>query len=506
MNRLYLIVISFFILKIASSQIISPVQTDEYCPNVEYTFTATISKTYQSMTGVGGCYVTQLPTQPVGSTFTFKGKFADANQKQSFRIYYSDGTSYDFEFKKIKSLFFNNPNSQSCPGIQPNQTSITAPRCQITNFNISFSNIQWSTFGESPDYCFGAITTYEYQLPNGWSIGSNVSTGTNWIASGNNVTITSDLSNGVNGVILIRPGNACGTGLQNGQTPAQIPIFRPAPSFSISSTQDYICSGSVDFTLNGMPAGSTVQWSVSDQSLAQITAGSTSPTVTVTKVGGNGEITLTATVTHCSFIYSVPKTVAVGAGAPPLITNLNYDQSCGTFMEAYSSNPGSATGYIWNLNFGQVVQNSDGYGSDYFYVKPLINSPQAGQSYYNYISVQAKNACGVSDPSETRQFTVGPVPSTCGQNGGTCETGCTKCCPILLIAPNPTTSSLVIQVTDGTEFTRVRIIDKMGNMKKEFGTISTKRATINVQELSSDIYRIQVYNGKRWVTGTFIKQ
>lgn len=87
MKRLSLIIVCSIILKIAASQSISPLQTDEYCPNTEYTFTATIPKTYSSMIGVGGCFVTQLPTPPVSSTFTF-----------------TDGTSYDFEFKKIKSL------------------------------------------------------------------------------------------------------------------------------------------------------------------------------------------------------------------------------------------------------------------------------------------------------------------------------------------------------------------------------------------------------------------
>lgn len=84
MKRLYLIAACIFILKMANSQSISPLQTAEYCPNVEYTFTATITKPYSSMIGVGSCYVTQLPTSPVGNIFTFKGKFGDANQKQTF--------------------------------------------------------------------------------------------------------------------------------------------------------------------------------------------------------------------------------------------------------------------------------------------------------------------------------------------------------------------------------------------------------------------------------------
>lgn len=106
-HTLLVFVLSFILAKFVMAQSISPLQTDEYCPNTEYTFTATIPKIYQSMIGVSGAAVTQLPTSPVGSTFTFKGKFGDVNQKQIFRITYTDGTSYDFEFKRIKSLFYS---------------------------------------------------------------------------------------------------------------------------------------------------------------------------------------------------------------------------------------------------------------------------------------------------------------------------------------------------------------------------------------------------------------
>jgi len=59
-------------MKIVIAESITPAITDEYCPNVEYTFTVTIPKTYSSMIGVNSAVVTQLPSSPVGSTFTFK--------------------------------------------------------------------------------------------------------------------------------------------------------------------------------------------------------------------------------------------------------------------------------------------------------------------------------------------------------------------------------------------------------------------------------------------------
>lgn len=97
----------------------------------------------------------------------------------------------------MKSLFYGT----SCAPVQPNQSVLNAPRCQVSNFQISFNNVQWSTSFESPALCFGSITAYEYLLPSGWSIGANISNGSSWIVAGNSVTITSDLSNGVNGAV-----------------------------------------------------------------------------------------------------------------------------------------------------------------------------------------------------------------------------------------------------------------------------------------------------------------
>jgi hypothetical protein len=259
--------------------------------------------------------------------------------------------------------------------------------------------------------------------------------------------------------------------------------------------------------LKNIPQGANVTWTASKSGVVQFTPMNPSGSlVKITKITDD-QITITATLntTGCgSFPYS--QNATVGVGLAPVITNLNFDRRCGTFMEAYSDYPQGATGHIWNLNFGQVVQNSDGYGSDYFYVSPLINNPQSGLSYYHYVSVQAKNICGASAPSATRAFTVGPVPSTCGSGGGTCGSGCSSCCPILLIAPNPVSSTMSVETTDGSLFTSMRIIDKMGSMKKQLSIAPAKRATVNVQDLPSDIYRIQVFNGKTWLTGNFVKQ
>lgn len=500
MKQIISFLICSFTILIVNAQTISPLQSNEFCPSTEYTFTVTILKTYQSMIGEGGCFVTQLPTPPVGTTFTFKGKFADANQKQIFRIYYTDGTNYGFEFKKIKSLFYS---TTGCSPIQPNQATITAPRCQVSNFNISFNNIQWGTAFETPLLCFGSITTYEYQLPNGWSIGSNVSTGSNWIAGGNNITVTSDLSNGDESTIKIRPTNNCGTGLSNGQAPSQISISRPAPNLSIttSGNTNYICSGSRDYTINGMPAGATVSWQISDPALATIPPNSTSPTVTVTKVGGNGAVTLTATVMHCTFTYTVTKNIplgspsfigtsefASGSNGPHTLSSANFmnasvadlrmDQSLGYYYYNWSITQGSVYSW-WSDNI---------YGTVHIDLGP---NAQSGQNFY--LNLTAYNNCGALN----ERYFVYYSP-------------CTSCS--YRVSPNPAKSSInVSSVTESnkvsSKFYMIKITDQIGNIKKivEFKSGITS-ANISLAGIPPGIYLISIFDGKIWNSQQMIVQ
>lgn len=208
-------------------QSISPDVDSEVCPNTEYTFSVTIPGSYSSITTVGGCLVTQSPynitTTSSTTSFNFKGKFQDANQTQTFQINYSTTAPQTFNatFKKIKSLFFQS----QCTPIAPNQTNISAAICQAVNIPISFSNVQWSN--SFATLCYGGITTYEYQLPVGWKVGSSfTSNGSNWYVGGNNVTVTSNLLGGNGSVIKVRPSNNCGVGLQNNSVPVNIGVTR----------------------------------------------------------------------------------------------------------------------------------------------------------------------------------------------------------------------------------------------------------------------------------------
>lgn len=461
------------------SQSISPSEVSEFCPGIDITFTVTIPGTNPNVVSwTNGPTIIQQAYNISSSggitTFNFKGNFRDVNIMQVFRVNYKDASSidvvYDIPFKKIKSLKYS---TTGCSPIQPNQGSITAPRCQISNFNISFNNIQFGTSFETPTLCFGRIATYEYQLPNEWSIAPNFSTGNNWITGGNSVTVTSDLSHGINGSILIRAVNSCGTGLAPG-LPVSISILRPAPSLTISEPT-VICSGTADYTVSGLPTGATVCWTINSTVATIPSTPFCGNMVTVTKTG-IGVATLSATVTDCIQSYpAVTKDIALGIPTPSITSQL-------------ISGPGEPTMYRFTAT--RIP------GSTYdWYVSGMLTNPQQTGSineldwYFRCNNTRSvycivTNLCGSA------------TSNSISETGECIRTGA------YALSPNPATNTLKVSTTqpptsptDNITIDEIRIYDMQGNLKKQQKFSKVKSINVNVSELKGGNYFIEVING-----------
>lgn len=201
-----------FVARSISAQSISPLQTSEVCPSQNITFSVSIPG--QHVTSVTGVPLNASPTviqQPFNVTiasgtimFDFVGKFADYNNKQTYRVNYTNSSgqtvTWDFTYLKIKSF----QSVTTCSQIHPNILSINASPCQTANFPISFSNVQFGNPYEAPEICYTTITTYEYLPPSGWKLNGTASNGTSWLSGTNSATITSDLSNGDGGSARVR--------------------------------------------------------------------------------------------------------------------------------------------------------------------------------------------------------------------------------------------------------------------------------------------------------------
>ncbi len=333
----------------AYTQSITPSITDEVCVGNNITFSVTIgANSIQSVQpaalNVNPVVVQQpfnLSANGANITFNFIGRFTDNNNKQTFKIVYTNNAgqqaTFDFTFPKIKSLLLATSFSQ----INPTPSSITAQLCQIENFNISFANVSYGNPFETPPIGYGTVANYEYLLPNGWKLGTQTSNGTTWLNSSNNVIITSDAGTGDGSGIRIRPSNiGCAPGLQPGRE-VILPISRPV-NLTISGLKT-LCTGSSTYTLTGLPANSTVSWSTNNPNTASVPNGNSGSTVELTKVS-DGVIILTATVTLCNNqVITKDYQVAVGSFA------------FGTYY--YSSNSSSGQSYIGPNNNHLVPKN-----------------------------------------------------------------------------------------------------------------------------------------------------
>lgn len=502
MKQIYSLFVLQLLSSVAFSQSITPASNTEFCPDVETTFTVSVPGTDVSVIGVSGSHVT-VPPYNVGyatgvTTFQFKGKFGDVNQAQTFKVYYTEAglnKYYDFTYKRIKSLFY----STSCAQIQPNQTSIVVPPCQISSHLISFTNIQWGTNFESPTLCFGSITGYEYQLPAGWSIGSTISTGSNWILGGNSVTVTSDMSTGDGMSIKVRPANDCNASLSKNQTPAQIFISRPKPSLSFTAPTT-ICNTST-FTVNNPPAWVTSYiWQMTPSNLVSISQGNPG---TFTKLADElGEVSLTIGSSSCGLSFTYQNFEITGAhqtivGTPTPGSIVGFQPALNVspgqildFSAPHSYQPGFT--YDWIINGGSIAGPTNSS-----HITVVVDNPcnEFISNGYFHASLRYTNACGTSN------WYGGNCLIVCGTGGGPLNK------TTLQVSPNPTSSFLTVDAGKKSKGIReIQIVDKFGIVRKVVRSAGTQTLVkIKVSALPAGLYFVKVFDGKTWETKQFIR-
>lgn len=208
----------------------------------------------------------------------------------------------------------------------------------------------------------------------------------------------------------------------------------------------------------------------------------------------------------------------MGIPVPTSIT-LNYDHSCGTFLQGLLYNtPIGVTQYNWNLNgttgnFNSSTYPNDVNGGDYLN-QAFINNPLNNHTYYEYLRVQAVTPCG------TTAFTPYPVMMTVGPYvGGNCGGGLLLKTPetttqivgkntIVLVYPNPAKSTITITVpTDSFNIptTMIKISDASGRLVKTINSVSETN-TVPVSSWSDGAYIITVTDGKKRIVKQILKQ
>lgn len=534
-KKIITILVFSLMLTITKGQSILPLESAEFCPSTEYTFEVHLPGACTNINVFGiaqnvAPQVTVLPYNIVPASnqtiFYFKGKFVDYNDKQTFNIQYNNSagtpSTYPAKFSKIKSLL--TPNSSN--NIFPTSGSITSARCQITTHNISFQNSHYGNLSDLPaSNSYGTLTDYEYLLPIGWQLNSVTSNGSTWLSTNNsnNVTVTSDLSHGVGGFVQIRASNiACGNGLQQSAVLRQIPIDRPAPNFYITGDKD-ICSGSKTYTLLGLPAGATVNWTVPTQNQVSIPNPSNGTTVIVTRIGtASTSVILSATVTDCVTTYpAVTKEIFLGQ---PGFGASYFNGSTSGAVKFYD--PNNPTTSINNVcsEYGAYYIDGSPWATDAVtwpvpsslpYCPTLSwsqTTPKRVNFYFTggtaYLQGTASNTCG----SASQIFAF--------QSSNCLPIGTDPCAKSLAdyklfsISPNPASDKIKIGIVSkpappppcakvapknntglGYTFSIVNIYNKLGILEKSIKSGDVTSITIPTLSLTTGIYNVEIISG-----------
>lgn len=67
------------------------------------------------------------------------------------------------------------------------------------------------------------------------------------------------------------------------------------------------------------------------------------------------------------------------------------------------------------------------------------------------------------------------------------------------VSPNPSGSNIKVKSKGQASFSRIRIVDKLGNIKKDIQfSANTRQADINISELPIDVFSVQIFDGNSW--------
>jgi hypothetical protein len=76
----------------------------------------------------------------------------------------------------------------------------------------------------------------------------------------------------------------------------------------------------------------------------------------------------------------------------------------------------------------------------------------------------------------------------------------------LIVSPNPSSSRITLDLK-GAEIISIRIKDKFGNVVKAIKEVKmASRVEVNLSGLKTDIYIVEVFDGKTWFVKKVIKQ
>lgn len=366
-----------------------------------------------------------------------------------------------------------NPVSFTLPGT----TSFACGSNAAINFTVN--NVYGST----------GVTNYTWNLgatPNGWLLNNAAAPATFSTNLLNTITLTpacNTVPKNISATVTAN-NNTYNTNTSN--------ILVTQPNMSISGVSSF-CSGTSTYSITDLPCSSSVAWIVSPAGIVTPTASTaTSPSFTQT---GNGNISLSATVTSCGVVQpAITKAVHVGGYTSADYTMTGGSSSiqplywCPNQTYGFSVN-GSGSNYVWTVPTGWSIN----YQSNYLCVlkAPATSSPPTGTVYVSFTE-----PCG---SQITKSFFTAYSSSACAPD------------PRFTFAPNPAPSYLNVAVASGYTSTvsikRIQIVRVSTGLvvfDQSYGS-GVLNAYISTSSFSTGNYNLLIYDGTAWVTYQFTR-
>jgi hypothetical protein len=258
-------------------------------------------------------------------------------------------------------------------------------------------------------------------------------------------------------------------------------VVEPNPNTMSINGPNLVCT-SGNYSVNNLPSGLSVTWSMSPTGIGNLSCTNCQQTTLSNYSAGN--ITLTANVHNSSKSTLITKAVHIGGyGSGDYPVSGPSTANCNGYVTYTTNSLPGATNYTWF------------YPGDWTYVDgqgtTSLTLIAKGTSGYKQIGVRVANACdaGGSYAIKNTYFT--------GCSGG-----------YYVVAPNPATSTVTINSSSDNlasvntasstiphGFSEINIYDELGNLKLHKTYNKVRSARINVSNLPTGIYTIEIIEG-----------
>jgi hypothetical protein len=266
--------------------------------------------------------------------------------------------------------------------------------------------------------------------------------------------------------------------------------FRTVDCINITGPTPVCTSGF--YSINNLPAGSTVNWSLSNSNYATLAATGTSCTVTKQ---GNGSVTLICTITTPTGNLFATKDLIIGTG-----NTMTFSSKVTSCLNSKPYFTGSVTTVPFATNYEWYAKDESN-PSNPFILKQSQNSNSAdfplgnnrGNRFYT-IRVIATTPCGTTQTIDAEGYMYAP--------------SCSGSAMLVSMSPNPTNGAITLSFNDELDTnseTIVSVYDMSGNLEfqQRFSHLGLK-LHLSLTGLKKGNHYLKIKNGSNETSIHFV--